>query len=69
MAAFQTCDMMEVNNHLSTEPPRHRHHLTNVKVEESSSSASEKLLQIRQLVRSLIFDWNLGGESEIEGNK
>ena len=60
MATIGACNMTAVNHHLSTEP----RHL--MKAEELT--ASEKLLQIRQLVRSLIFDWNFGGESEIEGN-
>lgn len=60
MATIHVCNMTAVNHHLSTEP----RHL--MKAEEST--ASDKLLQIRQLVRSLIFEWNFGGESEIEGN-
>lgn len=60
MATIGACDKTPVNHHLSTEP----RHL--MKAEESTTS--DKLLQIRQLVRSLIFEWNFGGESEIEGN-
>lgn len=61
IASLRSCDMTAINNHLSTES---RHVM---KVEESS--ATEKLLQIRDLVKTLFFDWNFGGESEIEGNK
>ncbi len=32
-------------------------------------STADKLDQIRQLGRSLLFNWNFGGESEVEGNK
>jgi hypothetical protein len=40
-------------------------------VDNSSSELSivERLQRVRQLGHSLFYDWNLGGESEVEGNQ